>query len=445
MNVQRVVLLLFGAAALSACSATKFSSKSQFLAKTSVMSSSQADDAANGVIKQPGVEDNAGGVIRQPGSGNSGAGGVINQPSNGSNNGGSGGVINQPSNGGNAGGSVNQPSSGDSASGVVTDPRTVIPPPKTELAEPGGDGVAFVLTCSDAYVKSKTSLKRAFAEGLAMTLSVNDQACTSNTSTIKSMIYKKGVTYADLAKICPSAKPASGSVVNLDFANASYRSAFGSMNIVYAANQDTSVASEVADALCDNKTSPLVIHVNSDPTRPLPIALSSQEDGVMFDILGAKNDHRPVRISWFTNHEYGMLALPDARGRVRGIDQLFGNATLGPDQKFAADGYAALAKYDGTTEDGRFQSGKADGFIDQRDAVYSRLRVWMDRNHDGIAQAHELISLRQAGISYIDLDFSTEFAETDQYGNQTLMKSIVGRIDGSIDLIFDLWFSYKVD
>jgi len=139
-----------------------------------------------------------------------------------------------------------------------------------------------------------------------------------------------------------------------------------------------------------------------------------------------------VRISWFTNQSYGLLALPDSAGRVTGIDQLFGDRTLGPDGQFADDGYAALSKYD----------SNADGRIDQRDPVYGRLRVWVDRNYDGIASANELLSLPQADIRYILTTYTTDFSETDQYGNTANRKSYIGRFDGSRDLIFDLWFAY---
>jgi hypothetical protein len=138
-----------------------------------------------------------------------------------------------------------------------------------------------------------------------------------------------------------------------------------------------------------------------------------------------------------------LLALPDENGQVTSIDQLFGNSTVGPDGRFADNGYQALAKYDGTTADGYFQVAEADGFIDSRDPVYRRLRVWVDENLDGVAQASELIPLHRERIAAIDLDYSSDYAETDVYGNQTMMKSVVRHFDGSLDLIFDLWFAYQ--
>ena len=65
-------------------------------------------------------------------------------------------------------------------------------------------------------------------------------------------------------------------------------------------------------------------------------------------------------------------------------------------------------------------------------------------NLDGRGDAHEMTSLRRANIAYIDLEYSSDYAETDRYGNETKMKSVVGYNDGSLDLIFDLWFRYNL-
>ncbi|MBX3022126.1 MAG: hypothetical protein KF799_10670 [Bdellovibrionales bacterium] len=406
MNVKQIVFILLGTVAMAACSPTKFSTKSAVLAKTSVFASRNAGDEYNGQVNQPSTDEDSGGVIKQPGS--DGTGGNISQPGS------------------------------DGAGGNVSQPINEEEPVHYTL----NDGINLTRMCSDALSSTETTFKRAVAQNLPMSLLINNKVCTSNASVIKDLVTKKDIiTFGEMAKICPSLNAMSPNAsVALKLGNSTFPSYGDRIYVAYAMNKGTSPASEVADDLCAEKTSPLVIHLNSDPTRPLPIALSAPEDGVTFDILG---NNMPVRISWFTNNEYGLLALPDSAGRVRNINELFGNATIGPDNKSADDGYAALAKYDGTTEDGRFQSGKADGFIDQRDAVYSRLRVWVDRNHDGIAQPHELKSLRASGITYIDLSYSTEFAETDKHGNETLMKSVVGRSDGSMDLIFDLWF--KID
>lgn len=386
-------LLLVGSVFLAACSETKFQSD-----KTSVLSKV----AVLGDLGQPGAVGNgisigtATGTISQPAGGGSGnASGVINQPG---------------SEGGSTRGAIHQPDGTD-------------------------DEVDFVLMCSDRRSADAANFKGAVASGLAVQLAIDNSVCTSDVGVIKGLLEKKSFTLADARAICPSLVPASGSWANVSLVidGKPYNSMRGSITVLYALNKQTTPASEVADALCDQRSSPLVIHLSSDVSRPRAVELSSQKRGVDFDLLGDKAAHTPVRISWFTNSDYGLLALPDANGRVSSIDQLFGNATVGPDGLFADDGYAALAKYD----------ANADGRIDARDPVFSRLRVWVDGRRDGVAAPEELRSLAEVGVTFIDLAYSTDFAETDKYGNQTLMKSVVGRVDGSLDLIFDVWFAYQ--
>lgn len=396
MRVQRLFIVL--TFALAGCSAAKFSTNKQdFLSKASAFD--------NGDYQ---------GTITQPNA----AGNGITQPADDS--GSASGSIHQPGMGGFAQGSIHQPDGTD-------------------------DEVDFRLMCSDRRSGDAANFKKAVAENLPVQLLIDTKICTQDINIIKSLITKKSFTVADAQQICPALVPAEGkwSNVSLVIDSSPYNSMRGVITVLYALNHDTQPADEVADQLCDEMASPLVIHLDSDPTKPQPIALSSQADGVLFDLLGASDNHEYVRISWFTNHDYGFLALPDKNGDVNSIDQLFGNNTVGPDGLFADDGYAALAKYDGKTADGMFQVAKPDGFIDAKDPIYSRLRIWVDLNFDGVAQPNELVSLRRARIAYIDLGYSSDYAETDQYGNQTLMKSVVGHFDGSLDLIFDLWFAYE--
>jgi hypothetical protein len=140
-----------------------------------------------------------------------------------------------------------------------------------------------------------------------------------------------------------------------------------------------------------------------------------------------------VQISWFADDAYRMLALPDKKGEVRGIDELFGDSTQGPDMKFADDGYKALGKHD----------ANLDGKIDKKDPVFAKLRLWHDKNGDGIGQKNELAALSKFGIEYIDLNYSKTFVEIDLFGNRRKHRSTVGYDDGSKGWIYDLWFKVR--
>lgn len=192
---------------------------------------------------------------------------------------------------------------------------------------------------------------------------------------------------------------------------------------------------------CDYSLSPLIIRLSEEDGG---IDLTSPFEGKFFDILGLNSfpmAHTKKLISWFAHTADYFLVLPDSDGQVHGIDQLFGNNTFGPDGNFAADGYAALAKYDGRDFDGSFSSEARDSFINRKDPVFPLLALWRDDNLDAIAQPEELHSLDQMGVEEIDLNYDANFVETDRYGNQTRMKSVAKTRDGRLHLMYDLWFS----
>lgn len=188
------------------------------------------------------------------------------------------------------------------------------------------------------------------------------------------------------------------------------------------------------DAVCDeaDKIDPLLLQLNTK--SPKPIALTAPEHGVMFDLLGSLNSHKPVKTAWFasTDTENYFLVLPNGQGKVLGINELFGDATLGPDQKFAKQGFAALAKWD----------ENRDRVISPEDSVFTSLKLWKDDNLDGIAQASELHSLDEKGVVAIDLKYDRRYKEVDQHGNVVRYKSVVVMKDNSYGLVYDLYLRF---
>jgi hypothetical protein len=136
--------------------------------------------------------------------------------------------------------------------------------------------------------------------------------------------------------------------------------------------------------------------------------LTSAEDGVQFDIRG---DGKPIQIAWTARgSKNAFLVLPEADGLVHTGKDLFGNFTV-QDSSRQANGFLALAEWDELD-----QGGNSDGVIDEKDAVFSRLRLWIDENHDGVCQPGELHTLQELGVFSLSLDYSSS-RRTDQYGN----------------------------
>lgn len=152
--------------------------------------------------------------------------------------------------------------------------------------------------------------------------------------------------------------------------------------------------------------SPLLLDLEDDG-----FTLTGLADPVRFDL-----DHDGVREEVAWTHPAGrdgFLSLDwNDNGRVDNGAELFGNHTRLFTGRIAQNGYEALAQYDRPAAGGNF-----DGLIDPRDRIFTRLRLWIDRNHDGVSEPTELLSLPAARIIAIGLRY-VETPRTDLYGNQ---------------------------
>jgi hypothetical protein len=138
----------------------------------------------------------------------------------------------------------------------------------------------------------------------------------------------------------------------------------------------------------------------------------------MFDIFG---DGHPVQIAWTAaGSGNAFLALDRNRnGKIDSGKELFGSVTEQPPSA-NANGYLALEEFD-KPENG----GNRDGIIDARDAVYSKLLLWIDENHDGISQPNELHTLPELGVFSISLHYRDDEHFFDQYGNWFHYQSVL--------------------
>jgi hypothetical protein len=142
---------------------------------------------------------------------------------------------------------------------------------------------------------------------------------------------------------------------------------------------------------------PILINVGSGSPR---FHLSAPDDGVYFDIHGKGVK---TKVSWTRpNQEVGFLVLDrNGNGVIDDGTEWFGNNTPLSNGGKAEHGFEALKDLDG--------GDASDGAVTANDDVYARLRVWFDRNHNGVSEAGELVTLDSVGITAL----STRYEESD--------------------------------
>ena len=222
---------------------------------------------------------------------------------------------------------------------------------------------------------------------------------------------------------------------------------------------DQMVCGESGDCETSGYEDPILIDLGGSGYQ-----LTDVHGGVQFDMLA---DRKLQQVAWTsTGSNVGLLALDrNGNGRIDGSAELF--TGLSPQRTlpgYASDpsvgrtgtalsslkpvpptskggrgtvaakpnGFSALAVYDQ-----RANGGNDDGQIDARDAVFSKLLVWVDLNHNGVSDPGELLGLAQLGISSISLSYELS-PWVDVYGNRFSSKTSITR-NGATQWIYDVY------
>ena len=101
--------------------------------------------------------------------------------------------------------------------------------------------------------------------------------------------------------------------------------------------------------------------------------------------------------------------------------------------KKATNGYEVLKAYDLNN----------DNVIDEKDEIFNKLKIWKDKNSNGITDDGELSSLTHNNIKSIDLNYK-EIA-MDENSNTVKQSSKVTLKDGSTLDANDVWFKVNLD
>jgi len=139
-----------------------------------------------------------------------------------------------------------------------------------------------------------------------------------------------------------------------------------------------------------------------------PQLISPSDSKVQFD-LAATGFKQTV--GWVEGRQGGLLALDlNGNNKIDDGSELFGQFTkLHATGLRAQNGYEALKQYD----------MNRDGVIDSKDPIFHRLVVWSDHNINGISEGSEVVSLAEAqvtgiSIQYRELPLNKQFANGNQ-------------------------------
>jgi hypothetical protein len=172
--------------------------------------------------------------------------------------------------------------------------------------------------------------------------------------------------------------------------------------------------------------SPIVVDVLGNG-----FSMTNAGNGISFDMNSFGS---PLQISWTApGSDDAWLALDrNQNGTVDSGEELFGNMTEQPVPPSGqeANGFLALGEYDKL-----HNGGNGDGKITRLDAIFDRLKLWQDTNHNGISESCELFSLPELGLRKLDLDYR-ESQRMDAHGNQFKFRA---RVRDSQDAHLGRW------
>lgn len=169
--------------------------------------------------------------------------------------------------------------------------------------------------------------------------------------------------------------------------------------------------------------SPIALDLDRDGVETL-----AMDDGTRFDLDA---DGTIDTTGWIAPDDGLLVFDRNGDGIINNGQELFGEFTLLENGEQAHNGFVALSELDSSK----------DGLFDSNDEAYALLQVWQDKNSDGISQANELVSLSEAGVKSIELDY--DYQNVEDNGNGLLLQSIWRDMEGNEHGAIDVYFQYE--
>ena len=173
--------------------------------------------------------------------------------------------------------------------------------------------------------------------------------------------------------------------------------------------------------MAETTRSPLILDLDGNGVETVSV-----NDGVYFDHDG---NGFAEKSGWVSENDGILVRDLNNNGQIDDGNELFGDQTLLSDDTKAANGFEALADLD-TNQDGVF---------DGDDEAFGEVKVWQDKNGNGVVDDGELKTLNEAGVVSVNLNYQNQ-SFTDDNGNEHGQTGTFMRTDGTSGTITDVWF-----
>jgi Ca2+-binding RTX toxin-like protein len=157
---------------------------------------------------------------------------------------------------------------------------------------------------------------------------------------------------------------------------------------------------------------PIIVDLDGDGIEMIP----RQNNNVFFDMDG---DGLKEWTGWINKDDAFLAIDENNNGIIDSVKELIGEQNT--------SGFTEFKNYD----------SNGDKVFDNKDTLWSQIKVWQDLNTDGISDANELKMLADVGIKSIDLHYTA--INLTAAGNQIHETSIFERTDGTTGTIVDAW------
>ena len=192
-------------------------------------------------------------------------------------------------------------------------------------------------------------------------------------------------------------------------------------NVCYV-KESTLLLSNQIKPTSESHQSPLVLDLDGDGI----VETHKENSTVYFD---HDNNGLAESTGWVGADDGLLVRDLNGNGQIDNGTELFGNNSVLSSGATAANGFEALADLD-SNQDGVFNSS---------DSAWNEVKVWKDANGNGRVDEGELLTLEQAGVSGINLEYQASDL-SDENGNAHKQTGSFIKTDGTTGSVHDVWF-----